>query len=72
MEHSLELDLGLEPYDPRPYIASQRWVYARTVPTHAHEYVVPEQSSDPAGHYAMVKWINRTGTPRSFAGKRYK
>lgn len=64
---------GLEDdYDPRPYIASQRWVYAKTVPTHPHEYVVPEVTTDPAAHYDMVKWINRVGEPRMFAGKRYK
>ena len=42
--------------DPRPYIAANRWVFARTMPENPHEYVVLAHSSDPYEHLMFVEW----------------
>jgi hypothetical protein len=56
-------------YDPADYIASQRWVHARSVPPpHEHEYVVASASTDLDAHWALLRWIARTGRWEHFEG----
>ncbi len=59
-------------YDPRPYIAAQTWVYARTVPDNPHEYLLAERTTDPDGHALMIAWVAQTGAPGTYANTRYR
>jgi hypothetical protein len=54
------------PYDPRPYIAAQEWVTARTVPEAPHEYVHARRANDPEAHRRMIAFVNATGERRPF------
>jgi hypothetical protein len=43
-------------FDPASYIASQRWVHARTVPPpHEHEYLLATASTDRDAHYEFLR-----------------
>jgi hypothetical protein len=59
-------------YDPRPFIASQVWTYAKTVPEALHEYLPAQRATDFAEFKKMCDWVNKTGTPGffTFDGKR--
>jgi len=59
-------------YDPRPYIARQRWTFAKTVPKHPHEYLLISASSDHAEHLRFMDWVNQTGEDGTFMGRRYR
>ena len=49
-------------YDPRPYIAANHWVFARTMPDNPHEYVVIYNSTDPYQHLMFLEWIRSVET----------
>lgn len=57
--------------DARAYIASQRWVYAKTMPRNPHEYVVLRKSTDPEGHLRFRAFIRRTGRAEQFRRSRW-
>lgn len=46
------------------YLASQDWVYAKTMPKWPHEYVLMRRSTDMWGHLRTVEFIRRTGEQR--------
>jgi hypothetical protein len=48
-------------YDPRPYIAANHWVFARTMPDNPHEYLVIRKSTDPYEHLMFPEWIRAVG-----------
>ena len=55
-----------EDWDPRPYIASQEWVFAKTMPERPHEYVHLSKSTDWRGHLLMNRWLRVTGELEKF------
>jgi hypothetical protein len=59
-------------YDPRLYIAAQRWTYAKTVPDHPHEYLVLSSSTDVTEHFRFADWLNVTGEEDRFMGRTYR
>jgi hypothetical protein len=59
-------------YDPRPYIASQTWTFARTVPQHPHEYLMMKRSSDPEEHRRFMDYLDATGEPGEFWGRTWR
>jgi hypothetical protein len=54
----------------RAYLASQKWVYARTMPKHPHEYVLLKRSADPWMHLRVVAYVRRRGEHRYFPPSR--
>jgi hypothetical protein len=60
------IPLPPQDYDPRPYIASQRWVFAKSMPENPHYYVLLSRSSDWRGHLTMLAWIRRWGRRELF------
>lgn len=56
-----------DPFDPRPYIASQAWARAKTVPEFPHEYLPLSRSTDRAGHLAFLKLVRHKGRDERFA-----
>jgi hypothetical protein len=61
-----------EDFDPRPYIASQTWVFAKTMPEHPHEYVVISRSTNWRGHLRMLLWIRLWGHEEKYQGRSYQ
>ena len=59
-------------WDPGQWVACQTWTFAASVPQSPHEYLVPDRSTDRAGHMRMVALIRSTGEPGTFAGHRYR
>jgi hypothetical protein len=59
-------------YDPHPYIATNRWTYARTMPENPHEYVVLRKSTDPYEHLRFLAWIRGSGNLEHFKGRDYE
>lgn len=66
----LVLDIP-EEYDPRPYIAANEWVFARTMPTNPHYYVVLPRSTDWREHLRFLRWIRVWGHTEMFKGYPY-
>jgi hypothetical protein len=58
-------------YDPRPFIRANTWTFAKSVPSHPHEYLVGTRATDPDAFAELCAWINRTGTraPFTFGGR---
>jgi hypothetical protein len=54
--------------DAREYIASQEWVFARTMPQNPHEYVVLKASTRPHQHLAFRQFIRDRGVVSMFDG----
>ena len=50
-----------EQFDPVPYIESQTWTFARTVPQRPHEYVHVSKTSDWRMHLKFVRWLRTWG-----------
>jgi hypothetical protein len=46
------------------YLASQEWVYAKSMPKTPHEYVLLRRSTAPAEHLGAVAFIRANGEPR--------
>ena len=59
-------------YDPRPYIASQEWVFAKTMPTSPHFYVQIARSTDWVGHLQCLTWIRQRGQLKQVQGRQYR
>ncbi len=59
-------------YDPRPYIAANHWVFARTMPDNPHEYVVIHDSTDPYEHLMFLEWIRSVGDIEHYRGRDYE
>lgn len=57
--------------DARPYIASQEWTFARTMPDRPHWYVLLRRSTDWAEHLRMLLWL-RSGELEMFHGHPYR
>ena len=58
-------------YDPRPYIASQVWVFAKSM-ADPHEYLVIRNSTDWREHLVFVDWIRRSGEQERYQGRLYR
>jgi hypothetical protein len=54
----------------RAYLASQKWVYARTMPKWPHEYVLLKRATDPWLHLRVVAYVRQRGEHRYFAPSR--
>ena len=59
-------------YDPRPYIAANHWVFARTMPDNPHEYVVIHNSTDPYEHLIIPRVDPIGGGRRALSGPRLR
>ena len=54
--------------DNRRFIASQRWVFAKTMPENPHEYCVLEWCDRQHELLAMREWIRQHGVRRQWQG----
>jgi hypothetical protein len=61
-----------EDYDPRPYIAAQTWTFAKTMPTHPHEYCMLKGSTDWQEHLRFADWVRFYGQVERFQGRSYR
>jgi hypothetical protein len=59
-------------YDPKPYIAAQSWVFAKTMPEHPHEYVMLRASTDWREHLRFGDWIRFSGEQERYQGRIYR
>jgi hypothetical protein len=59
-------------YDPRPFIAANTWVYAKTMPKNPHEYVVLRAATDWREQLRFGRWIRHWGETERFDGRPYK
>jgi hypothetical protein len=57
-----------ETYDPTPYIESQHWTFAKTMPQRPHEYVHLSKSTDWREHLRFVRWLRLYGSLERFGG----
>jgi hypothetical protein len=60
-----------ESYDPRPWIAAQEWVTART-PDNPHEYVVLRRSTDWRTQLVVLRWLWLGARERWRDGRTYR
>jgi hypothetical protein len=58
-------------FDPHKFIASERWTFAKTMPTNPHEYVVRRNCADPLQFDEFVRFIYANGNARVWGGKRF-
>jgi hypothetical protein len=63
-------EAAAQPYTPRPYIAAQHWVFAKSMPDNAHFYVLLKVSTDREAHLDFLSWI-RQGRSEVWQGRRY-
>jgi hypothetical protein len=61
-----------ESFDPRPYIDSQEWVFARTMPENPHFYVHLSKTTDWRSHLVVLLWIRAHGEVERFKGRDYR
>lgn len=58
-------------WDPRPYIESQSWVFAKTMPQRPHEYVHLSKTTNWRGHMQMNRWLRSYGSLERYAGTKW-
>lgn len=57
------------PFDAVAFIQRQKWIFAKTMPQHPHEYIVRHKVQDDNSFDAMVRFIRQQGQPKVW-GKR--
>lgn len=58
-------------FDPIAFIASQKWVFAKTRPFNPHEYIVRGKGNDPEDFWALALHIFEHGERRIWGNKIY-
>jgi hypothetical protein len=59
-------------YDPRPFIAAQRWTYAKTMPWHPHEHLLIFRATSVIEHITFLLWIRRSEHVETYNGREYR
>jgi hypothetical protein len=61
-----------EDWDPAPYIETNEWTFATTMPEHPHEYLLIRNSVDWREHLIFVRWLRVHGQVETYRGRRYR
>ena len=61
-----------EDYDPRPFIESEEWTFAKSMPDEPHFYVVSQRATDRRGWRDFAGWIRRNGEWAEYREQRYR
>jgi hypothetical protein len=62
---------GWDEPDFRAFVASHRWIFARTMPHNPHEYTL-RRHTDSGVFDAAVRYIREHGRMETYAGKPYR